>query len=87
MRLEPGALIEFPIHRTYIIYGSSLSACPNNLITKQQPMPTKLPRPSYKSYVNNISLFEACFSKLKFQLSKFIGRFSLSAHPNNLITK
>ena len=26
----------------------------------------KLPRPSYKSYVNNISLCQACFLKLKF---------------------
>ena len=32
----------------------------------------KLPRPSYKSYVNNISLFEACFLKLKFRLSENI---------------
>jgi len=48
------------------------------------------PRRFYKSYVNNISLFGACFSKLKFRLSekysKFISRSSLSACPNNLIT-
>ena len=30
----------------------------------------KLPRPSFKSYVNNISLCEACFFKLKFPLAE-----------------
>ena len=45
---------------------------------KVRPMPTiktafvvtalrqKLPKPSFKSYVNNISLCQACFLKLKF---------------------
>ena len=31
----------------------------------------KLPRPSFKSYVNNISLCQACFLKLKFPCLKF----------------
>ena len=47
-------------------------------VIKVRPMPTiktaflamalcqKLPRPSYKSYVNNISLCQACFLKSKF---------------------
>ena len=31
----------------------------------------KLPKPSFKSYVNNISLCQACFLKLKFPCLKF----------------
>ena len=30
----------------------------------------KLPRPSFTSYVNNISLCEACFLNLKFSLAE-----------------
>ena len=49
---------------------------------KVAPMPTiqaaflvmalhrKLPRPAYKSYVNDISLCQACFLKLKFSWLK-----------------
>ena len=51
---------------------------------KVGPMPTiktaflvmalhqKLPKPSFKSYVNNISLCQACFLKLKFPCLKII---------------
>ena len=53
----------------------------------------KLPRPSFKSYVNNISLCQACFSKLKFPWLKIFQVFCLlhykdgSAHPFYLITR
>ena len=36
----------------------------------------KLPRPSFKSYVNNISLCEVCFLKLKFPLAENFLSFS-----------
>ena len=55
---------------------------------KFRPMPTiktaflvmalrqKLPKPSFKSYVNNFSLRQACFLKLKFPCLKF-SKFSV----------
>ena len=53
----------------------------------------KLPRPSFKSYVDNMSLFQACFLKLKFPWLKIFQVFHLlhykscSARPFYLITR